>query len=619
MGISATLLVAVATSWWTLGRLLATDRGVDLTDEGLYLLGADPPSLSAAWGFPFGWHVRPLFMVVGYDIASFRTLGAVLLVGASTWLGWSAGRVMLNRAEPRGQSQGFLALAAISGGLGSLMFYAPMLRTPSYNWLNLVGITTVAAAALGAVALSRSPTLGRDARVNRTLFALLATVSSFALFVTFPAKPSTLPIMLLLTCVLLLATVGRRAASAWGLISVALLPIWLSGVFLLRVWPRDALEVFSLALQMPSPDPLQTTGSAIRAALFLPTDLVSSLSEVDWMTLVVVLFGLALVAIPVVRRRDWIAVRLIGFSVACVGALSLAGLPIPGLRSALAPFAIANARVTTACLVIFVAALMSASRRPTVSVTGASRSLPRWPVVAFLGVLPFAFSFGSGNGIYAQASLAGGFLLLAGLVTFSNARLGKSGLALSVGGALFIACVSTGAVVSGWQAPFRAAPLVDQTVATSVGEHGAVLLLEPRIAETISGLRSKAEEVGWTNGTPIVDVSYTWNPTIPYALGGRVPDFLVLTIFGYPAAHDITDFHLSAPYFNFPFDRSWFVTSRPASISDPTGQAAVDFTMDKLSAVSGLPFPDSYACMAVRDFILWRPVSSEEAGEGCES
>ena len=45
----------------------------------------------------------------------------------------------------------------------------------------------------------------------------------------------------------------------------------------------------------------------------------------------------------------------------------------------------------------------------------------------------------------------------------------------------------------------------------------------------------------------------------------------------------------------------------------------VDFTMEKLSAVTGRPFPDTYACITAGDFILWRPVSSEEARQGCES
>jgi hypothetical protein len=76
--------------WFGLAFILATDRGLDLTDEGLYLLAADPPVAAANYGFPFGWHTGLLFRLVGYDISAFRTLGALVLVLAGGWLGWSA-------------------------------------------------------------------------------------------------------------------------------------------------------------------------------------------------------------------------------------------------------------------------------------------------------------------------------------------------------------------------------------------------------------------------------------------------------------------------------------------------------------------------------------------------
>jgi hypothetical protein len=616
--IFGTALAATTLAWLILERLLASERGIDLSDEGLYLLAADPPSPSAAWGFPSGWHVRPLFALVNYDIASFRTLGAVILLASFIWLGWSAARATVARLETRTRSTIFLTCAAAMGGVGSLMFYAPMLRTPSYNWANLVGITVSTAAALTALSLTRSPAQGRSVAIGRTSFALLAGVSSLALFGTFPAKPTTLPLMLLLTTLLVLITLGARGAGAWALISVGLLPVWLALAYLLRVWPDNALEVFRLALDMPTPDPLQTAGPAIRAALLVPIDAVSSLPGSDPATLLALAIGLTVTTIPALAGREWIGVRVTGLVVSTIGALSLAGVPTPIVNHQFAPFRIANASVTTASLVLLIAAVVAASRRPCDAAAASPRALARWSTVGVLAVLPFVFAFGSGNGIYAQASLAAGTMLLAGIVAIPRPLLGRGGLTILITLSLAISSFAAGAVISGWQAPFRAAPITDQQVPTQVGPHGSTLLLEPRLSETISVLRSKAEAVGWTDETPIVDASYMWNPTIPYALGGRVPDFLALTIFGYSAAHDITDFHLSPPYRNFPYEKAWFVTSRPESITDPNGQAAVDFTMEKLSAVAGRAFPDSYACVAAGDFILWRPVPPEEGGQGCE-
>ena len=87
LGIS---LLALAVMWVVLGRVIASDRGLDLGDESLYLVAADPPNLQAAWAYPFGWSTRPFFWIVGYDIAAFRTLGAVLLFVVSGVLGGNA-------------------------------------------------------------------------------------------------------------------------------------------------------------------------------------------------------------------------------------------------------------------------------------------------------------------------------------------------------------------------------------------------------------------------------------------------------------------------------------------------------------------------------------------------
>jgi hypothetical protein len=604
------LVASLAVSWWALGSVLASDRGLDLSDEGLYLLAADPPSATAAWGFPFGWHVRPLFALVGYDIASFRTLGAVGLVACSAWLGLSAGRITMQVVTSGRSTRVLVGLTTIAGALGSLLFYAPMLRTPSYNWSNMVGITIAIAAALTLIALRSTEDVGRRPWL---LTIALAGIASLALFSTIPAKPTTLPILLILTTALMLISRGRRPALVWGASLLAFLPVWLLLAYALRLWPIQALDVFRLALAMPAPDPLQTTGAAIRAALLVPRDAIASLLATPTPILCVLVVGLLVASAPAMLRRSWLPVRIAGFLIAGATALAVAGAPVPGLRSSLAAFQIANANVTTGCLIVLFASLVAALPRGLPGrAIGDAQARTRWGMVAVLTMLPFVFSFGSGNGIYAQASLAGGFMLLAAVVSVPRPASWPAGLGIAVGALLAVIAFAATSIVSGWQSPFRAAPLADQTSPTTIGAHGAELLLHPDLSRTITELRSKAMAAGWTDGTPVVDVSFMWNPGIAYALGGRVPDFLALTIFGYPTAHDITDFHLSQPYLDFPFDRMWIITSRPASIADPTGQAGVNFTTDKLAVVTGLPFPASYACVAAGDFILWRPATTPQ-------
>ena len=59
--LASLILLAV---WIVLFRLshwlIAADRGLDITDETMYLLSATSDSI---WGFPFGNHTRPLLRV----------------------------------------------------------------------------------------------------------------------------------------------------------------------------------------------------------------------------------------------------------------------------------------------------------------------------------------------------------------------------------------------------------------------------------------------------------------------------------------------------------------------------------------------------------------------------
>lgn len=611
--IASAALIGVIALWLVLGRILGSSRGLDLSDEGLYLLAADPPNLQAAWGFPFGWHTKPLFWLLGNDIAAFRTFGAVVLVVCTGWLGWVAARTIVRGTLKswRDTSLWFAAITAAVGSIGSLVYYSSMLRTPSYNWLNIVGIAIASATTLALV--------GRelDARTGRLVPFLLAAVSSLALFATFPAKPTTLPLMLALSTLLLLLVIGWRAAARWAVWNVVLMPVWLVLAVVLRVWPTDFLHVFKLALQMPAPDPLQTSSYAVRASLMLPKDVLAGFGDIAERPALLLMLALALLAVPAFARRRLLPVRLLGFALATLAALAIAGIPIPVLSPTGQAIGLAHAPLTTASIVVLIAALMMSARLGEVTEYRVDRRM-RWAVITFLVLLTFVFSFGSGNGIYPQAAVASGFILLAAAFCLAAPRIGRDRLVLVTAVLLGTLLLAGAAIASGWRYPYRSAPLADQQVPTLIGTHGSQLQLDPRLADTINGLREQGLAAGWREGTPLVDVSYTWNPSVGYALGAKVPDFLQLTIFGYSAAHDITDFHLSEPYRDFPFHDSWLLTTRN-SVLDPGAQSAVAFTMEKISAVTERSFPSSYACVAAGDFVLWRPVETpEQARQDCD-
>lgn len=189
---AAVMATALAAATWSLvGRLIFSDRGLDLTDEGLYLLAARPPSIEAAWGTPFGWHTAPLFRLVGYSVADFRTLGAFVLALAAGLLGHAAVRLGQTMRPSEGQASSFERWAgAVLGAVGGLLYYGGLVRTPSYNWVSVVGATI---AALGLVLLleaswrSRWVTLPvKSWRTGGAIFLV-----AFGAFFSVPAKPTT--------------------------------------------------------------------------------------------------------------------------------------------------------------------------------------------------------------------------------------------------------------------------------------------------------------------------------------------------------------------------------------------------------------------------------------------
>lgn len=606
----ATLLL-----WVPIGHLLGSERGLELTDEGLYLLAADPPSAQAAWGFPFGWHTGPLFRLVGYDIASFRTAGGVVLVLAAATLAWNV-FVTVTPTVSRGpwRRTAYWATAAISvsiGGTGALLYYAAMLRTPSYNWLNLVGIMVATAGLLGLVRSHNqaTPKLG-------TYLAPIA-VSSAALFLTFPAKPSTFPLMLALGGLVAWTLIGRRAALTWTFGTILLVPVWIALAVLLRAWPTDFASVFLLALRMPLPSEYHTVSAAAEAVALIPRDFLSGLSGTSDSLFLLLLLAFICLLVPVALGRFMGPIRLLGIAIAGVVGIGVSGVPLPLIEVDVQTYRLAYAPLTTACIILFGSALASLSRTGAPTTSDASSTRIRSIVILALALLPFIFAFGSDNGVYAQASLAVGLLLLAA-ISWTMARTEDWFIwCIRVIIAGFTAVVVAAAIYSGWKAPYRTVSLWDQNVKTSVGSHSAQLLLDASSFEGLSQLRSQAESMGWRDGAPIIDVSYPWHPGIPYFLGGRVPNFLQLTIFGYATTHDITAYHLGPAYTDFPFGAAWILVSDPLTLTEDE-QRAVRFTTDQLQPLSGMSFPSQYQCARGAAFLLGIPAAGPSGGDACE-
>ena len=184
-------LISAALLWWLIAWVFSTDRGIGFRDEGLYLLAADPPTATARWVTPFGWHTAPFFRLVGHDVAELRTFAIWVLVLTGGWLGWTIGRRLAGAGDTPHQARTRWGLALV-GALGAPLLTSSFLRTPGYNWVNLVGLVLATTGAVMASSLDRAtPSWSRSGRAH-----LAAAVLALGVWFTVPAKPSTAPLFL---------------------------------------------------------------------------------------------------------------------------------------------------------------------------------------------------------------------------------------------------------------------------------------------------------------------------------------------------------------------------------------------------------------------------------------
>jgi hypothetical protein len=265
------LIAGIPMLWVMLAAALATDRGLDLTDEGLYLLESDPPSPTSVWGTPYGWVTAPLFRAVEQSIAGARTAAAVLLVLASLLLAHQtltlAASLAPRAAPSTGADRATTLLLTFALGTSGLLFYTyvGLLRTPSYNWVNLLGILVTTSGVVMACRPSERAHGPRSSRHGLLLSAVLIATGSF---LAIHAKPTT-PLILAAAS---LPILGRRLGSDGRRRLIVLSAVVGSGLVvaaaLTSFWPDQFWDVFIRIVRAP---PISEGHGLGRAVVLLAT------------------------------------------------------------------------------------------------------------------------------------------------------------------------------------------------------------------------------------------------------------------------------------------------------------------------------------------------------------
>ncbi len=617
---AAIALIGLIALWAVLSRVLATDRGLELTDEGLHLLSLDPPPGQVGFQYPFGWSTSPLFPFVGYDIAGVRTLAATILVSLSGLLGWLAARLIERTASVPGAATDARRRAIVpwvvggTAAMASLLLYSWFLRTPDYNWATLVGIEL----ALVGLIVMISPGADDTRPVSRSglVGALLAALGAV---VTVPARPSTWAALLLVLAVVLPAwRPWRTAAALWASVVLGMVVVALGAVALGR-WPTDVVSIAATALRQPTVTVNSTVSGALSQELAVPYEFLRSLWMLPREIKYPVIAAWLVMALLAVMRRPprWLIAPVV-----LVAALLARSVQVDGTFERLAAISTAEgALLVTAGLV-----LLGCSRHPGAGTS--SRPAGRGRVLLLAAgfvALAFAFGFGSMADPYALAARAGVLPILAVTSILQLGRPVRLPMLAIVACWTAVVCGTT--LQAAWQHPLNlAAPISEQTVPVAIGPRGSELLLDASTAGRLTDIKDAALAGGWAPGTPLLGVAWQWASTIPYDLGAKVPPFLMPTIlYANDGALDLLDHHLAQLPCD-PWGEAWVLTSTPgandpdagnwfdpaAGPSDPWLGRAVQ----SVTAHFGRTLAEDYTLVAQSHGLeLWKPLTGAVADD----
>lgn len=609
---SALVAAGGAALWLLVAVVFSTDRGLELTDEGLYLLALDPPSNAAHWQSPFGWSTAPLYDLVGHDVSRVRTAAIWLLVV----IGAAAGAALARWLTPHDRVTQW-AVAA-SGALTAPLLMANFLRTPGYNWANLIGLLLVlggAATACGAPPererrVLRVPGIRAAANLDPHLH-VAAVLVALGVVVAVPAKPTSGPAALVAVALMVGPARGRRRL----LELAALVAGWAALLIALAVgtglWPTSFVEVLWRSRDFPPLHPNQTLGGAFRDLLRVPRLAVHELRGLR--TAALALVAVATASAVVLRRRNHPrAVVRATPSVLCALAAVGTAVPWPVLGLENPQYRMAWTGTVLAAVLLLYGAVLHLVANSRASDRGAVRRAATVAVAA--GVLVVAFGFGSAMGVFNQAAASAVLVVLAAAATataIDDATMRRTGAAIIAASSLALVVSNT---IDSRHHPYRNVDIVEQTSAVVLGAHDSTLLVEPTMAAELGALRTQARAAGFCSGTRLLGLKWNWSATEPFVLGAHVPDSLMLTIFGYPDALRLLPVTM-AELEEAEWREAWVMTTNPDSLL-PEHAAELRVALDRLPQQIGRTFPDDYVReVEVNGTQLWRP--SDIAATAC--
>jgi hypothetical protein len=587
--------------WALFDRLLASNSGIADKDEGLYLLAASSNSLESAWSFPWQWSSIPIFKLANMNLADFRTLGAVLLFGCSFIFCYQSQILIftnLNKAVILNKNYIVSSSALIALSIVFNFYAGFVFRTPGYNWVNAIGILISASSFFYILTIQKNGGLKYKNFFSEVTFA-------FGLFFSVPAKPSTPFFVGCISIWIYFKSSGFKKTQDWFLRITLYFCSIVGLAVLLNIWPKNFGIVFRRALASPTVTRDQELAGAFFNLLKTPKYVYGDLITNPISANVLVLITTVAFILLIMKRSSKISVAfpLVLFSSTLVSGINLSSLIFSEQTYGVDPYKL----IYSGAFFLIVAILVVLFFEGKAKFFGNANYL-NLRVICFIALLPFVFGFGSARGIIHMSSIFSGPLFLAAylilILKFQECTLNLFTF-WQFSTSIFLMVVI---VFQSQMAPYGIKPISENATSLQIGPHGDFINVDKEYSERINVLRRNLVENGWDIGTPILAINFHISSTIPYILGGRPPNSLIISILGNSNSVELARYNLSSRFDPYPYEKSWII-STPINLQK-TEQRQDILEIEKLLELrTGRAFPNGYKLIASSEGLeFWKPL-----------
>lgn len=550
---------------FALSRILLPDRGVDLTDEGLYLLSAKPIDEFSAFGWPWGWLTSKLFILSGNSVSEFRILGAELLFVTSFIVSYC---ILFRIDHNKIALNVKLVVISILIASSSLYFYSGMLRTPGYNYVNFIGSQFCI---IGLLCIKNF-----DTKLQAVGYISFSTGIIF----TLSAKPST-PLFFLLAYFVLKRSIRSFMILSGGLLTeVALLVVF-------KIWPSNFIEYFFIALRVPALSDSQTPRGALIDLISSPLTIFNT--YVILTTWIIFLLFFLFLKIPVNNMKTLLFL---------VSSVILVFVYFSELHST-GTLVFADIRLATFWInvAIIVALLWKISETRRFN----------WGVFALLLVGTISFGFGSSNSIVHMSELVIFYLILYSISLILNLSKKQATYILLV--PIFaINFLGISKVINdGQKFPYRSQDLLTLSEPVNIAQSNRFISLDRNTSEEILILQKAAYASGFTETTHLVNLISPWEPGVSFLLGGIHPRSVMFAIFGYENTFKSAKYWINDVEPSTTFQNYWMLL-RPRDLIPSKDQLVLDNLVEVINRRSKLNFPQDFELVVeTSKYELWKP------------